>query len=217
MGENSGGSGLVRYSKLQVARRAGPTRRGSGRVPAAAVPGRTPDSGRPCQGSRSNTRTSAMGPVRPHPLQRPMAVVISTRTMSWSRPVSPLPSVHRFELVMAAPFSRPRTVAPARGRRSCGSRGSPRSPARPGPAAGPRGPTWRSSTDTGGGPAAGPGHHAQAPAPGHRSGTRSRPCGRSGPPAAGWCPAAVGGDQREAGAGLHLGQQGVQRHPSQVV
>jgi hypothetical protein len=56
----------------------------------------------------------------------------------------------------AGQVSRPRTVVLSTGRRTCGSRRSPRSPASRDPAVPGRAPTWRSSRSTSAAPAAGP-------------------------------------------------------------
>ena len=57
--------------------RAGPANRVRDPAPAAAGPGH-----------RSNTRTSANGPVRPHSVQRPTAVLTSTQRTSWKGPAT---------------------------------------------------------------------------------------------------------------------------------
>src|SRR5215216_857725 len=56
-------------------------------------------------GAWSNTRASAIGAVRPHAVQRAVAVLRSTRNRSWRWPVRAVPSVHSFEPVMAACLS----------------------------------------------------------------------------------------------------------------
>ena len=72
------------------------------------------------------------------------------------------------------------------GRRSCGSRSPPRSPARRRCAAAARAPTSRSSRSRGAARAAAPARRARARAARRRSRTRPTPCRRSRPRAAGW-------------------------------
>ena len=85
-------------------------------------------------------------------------------------------------------LSRPSSAARATGRRSCGSRRSPRSPARPRRSVGGRAPTWRSSRSTGGAPAAAPAAVLGRQRPRRRSRRRPTPGRRGHRPAAdSWC------------------------------
>src|SRR6266508_3069255 len=172
-------SGLVRYGKLQV------------RQAAQVQPGAAGATHQPYRiwshigqrattpGAWSNTRTSAIGPVRTHSVQRPMAVVTSTRNTSWRGSASAVPSVDRLEPVMVTSVNSrsvlSRSIAPVP---LLLPRVAVVVVAQARPEARSRAPTWRSSTGTGGAPAAAPGHHARPPGPHRRSGTRSTPCRR---------------------------------------
>ena len=85
-----------------------------------------------------------------------------------------------------SPQSSPSSAARATGRRTCDSRTSPRSPARPRRAGGAPAPTWRSSRSRGAGRAAAPGRRARGRGARRRSCRRPRPSRRSRRRAAGW-------------------------------
>src|SRR5215211_3967176 len=151
MDENSGGSGLVRYGKLQVDK-AAQVQPGAAAV--AYQPQEDLVAGR--------TAGDQPGSVVEHPHlghgSGPATIAAAADggadldaediMEGAGEPVAVGPQIRAGHRCLR--LSRPRTAAPARGRRSCDSRGFPRSRARPGPAAGSRGPTWRSSRGTGG-------------------------------------------------------------------